>query len=172
MSLFFQYIEGCFADEQYHEIRQAMKEFQQGSKPFPPCIYRELGFGIRGSFRQIRNDKLFPIRFLSLFGLNEQRLSGLPVMGRSYYHPERLYQRWELCCRDEAVRQEAEEAGVMFDMQNKAILLTRGWVWIGDTFVQDFFEIEAHYDEKLLFPDPNNELKPIFNEYRQGGQNG
>ena len=74
MSLFLQYIGECYFYGDYQKIREAMKQFEKGRKPFPECIYRELNYGIQGTFKKIRDEELLPIRFLSLFGLHEQRL--------------------------------------------------------------------------------------------------
>jgi hypothetical protein len=38
-------------------------------------------------------------------------------------------------------------------LDNKAISLTRGWVLIGDTFIDDLMEIETFYGAELMVPD-------------------
>ena len=170
MSLFLDYIENCYFDEQYHDIRRAMKDFEKGWKSFPDCLYRELDFAIKGSFREIRDVKLFPIRFMLMFGFYEERMFAMPIMGRCYYHPEELWKLWNECFQDGADRQEAVEAGILFDIQHGAIALPSGWIWMGNTFVQDFFELERFLKKPIKFPDKNGKMKPIFQQYRMGGK--
>ncbi len=171
MSLFLQHIEGLYFSGAYGEIREQLKDWEETGKPFPPCIHRELDYGEAGSYRQIRDERMFPIRFMWLFELHEQSAFKIPALGRSYYHPELLYERWERCCTDTAFRKEAEDAGVLFDMEHKAISLRKGWVLIGDTWRDDLLEIEDYYGTELLFPNNIGELTPAFLEYRKR-QNG
>jgi len=91
---------------------------------------------------------------------------------RSHYNPEILYAQWLKCTEDESFRQEAVDAGVLFDLDNKAISLTRGWVLIGDTLIDDLMEIEAFYGEELMVPDKKTGMaSPMFVDYKSKKQN-
>jgi hypothetical protein len=75
---------------------------------------------------------------------------------------------------DESFRQEAIEADVLLDLDNKAISLTRGWVLIGNAFIDDLMEIEAFYGEELKVPDKETGMpSPMFVDYksRKKGRN-
>ena len=55
-----------------------------------------------------------------------------------------------------------------FDLAEKAVALTAGWVYIGDRFIDDFLDVEATAGFELLFPDPpSGELRPVFLEIKQ-----
>lgn len=168
MSLFFQHIVELYSNAEYNAVREELHNFEKANKPFPDCIYRELDYAESTTYRKIRNENVFPIRFLWLFELKEQIMMGVPMLlERSRYNPESLYARWLKCIRDESFRQAAIEADVLFDLDNKAISLTRGWVLIGDTFIDDLMEIEAFYGEELMVPDKKTGIaSPMFVDYK------
>ena len=93
------------------------------------------------------------MRFLWTLEAVEQRNFGHPP-GRSYYHPEKLLANWERARTDAAFRAELESARFVLDFEEQAIELTRGWVYIGDRFADDFLEIEAAVGVELLFTGP------------------
>lgn len=168
MSLFYQQIAELYANAEYGSVREGLSDFEEVAHPFPTCIYRELDYAESNVYRQIRDENIFPIRFLWLFELKEQVMTGMAMpLARSLYNPELLYERWLKCVQDEAFRQEAVEAGVLFDLDNKAISLTHGWVFIGDIFIDDLMEIEAFYGEELIIADMETGLeRPMFTKYK------
>ncbi|MGD0277204.1 MAG: hypothetical protein ABSB79_14325 [Syntrophales bacterium] len=168
MSLFLQHIEALYVNGEYSLIRKELHDFEKTDKPFPSCIYRELDYAESNKYRVIRDKNIFPIRFLWFFELKEQVMMGIVLpLERSIYNPERLYERWLRCLTDEYFRQEAIEADVLFDLDNKAISLRLGWVLIGDTFIDDLMEIEAYYGKDLMVIDEDTgEGKPLFLEYK------
>ena len=86
---------------------------------------------------------------------------------RSHYNPEKLYEIWLRCLSDESYRQEAEAADVLFDLNNKAISLTRGWVFIGDAFIEDLMEIESYWGENLMVIDEETKMeRSLFVEFK------
>jgi hypothetical protein len=176
LSLFFQDIGELYSNAEYNTVREELHNFEKANKPFPDCIYRELDYAESNTYRKIRDENVFPIRFLWLFELKEQVMTGVAMpLERSHYNPEFLYARWLKCIEDESFRQEAVEADVLFDLDNKAISLTWGWVLIGDTFIDDLMEIEAFYGEELMVPDKETGIaSPLFVNYksRKKWQNG
>jgi len=168
LSLLFQHIVELYSNAQYNTIREKLRNFEKANKPFPDCIYRELDYAESNTYRKIRDENLFPIRFLWLFELKEQAMTGIAMpLNRSHYNPETLYARWLKCLVDESFRLEAIKADVLFDMDNKAISLTWGWVLIGDKFIDDLIEIEAFYGEELMVPDEKTGIaSPLFINYK------
>lgn len=131
------------------------------------CLSRELEFAERYC-RDKTKDRLFPIRFLWLWEGNEQQMFGLPPLGRSHYHPEKLLDFWERACADPQYRQEREAEGFVFDFAEKAVKLTSGWVYIGERFIEDFLEVEATLGVELLFPGPQaGEKQPAFQAFKR-----
>ena len=134
--------------------------------PLPGCLERELAFAER---RCADPDEpaLFPVRFLWTLDALEQRNFGYPP-SRSHYHPEKLLANWERACSDAAFRNELESARFVLDFDEKAIELARGWVYIGDRFVDDFLEIEATVGVELLFSaGPPGAREPAFREHKR-----
>lgn len=176
MSLFFQHIVELYSHAEYNTVREELRNFEKTTKPFPDCIYRELDYAVSNTYRKIREENVFPIRFLWLFELKEQVMAGVTMpLERSHYKPELLYTQWLKCLEDESFRQEAIAADVLFDLDHKAISLTRGWVLIGDTFIDDLMEIEAFYGEQLMVIDEETKTeRPMFVDYKskKKGQNG
>ena len=168
MSLFFQHIVALYSNAEYATVREELHNFEKANKTFPDCIYKELDYAELNTYRKIRDENVFPIRFLWLFELKEQVVSGVAwPLSRSHYNPESLYAKWLKCLEDESFRQEAIEADVLFDLDNKAISLTWGWVLIGDTFIDDLMEIEAFYGEELMVPDKETGIaSPLFVNYK------
>jgi hypothetical protein len=166
LSLFFQHIVELYSHAEYNNVREELQNFEKANKPFPECIYRELDYAVSNTYRKIREENVFPIRFLWLFELKEQVMTGVSMpLDRSHYNPEFLYARWLKCLEDESFRQEAIKEAVLFDLDNKA--LTWGWVLIGDTFIDDLMEIEAFYGEELMVPDKETGISsPLFVNYK------
>ena len=144
MSLFYQHIGQLYESCKYAEIREELHKFENSKKPFPGCIYKELDYAESEVYRKIRDENVFPIRFLWLFEFNEYRLFGI-TSTLSYYSPKLLYNNWQECMNNNSVREEAEKFDVCFDMENKAISLTKGWVLMGDTFLEDLKEVKNFY---------------------------
>jgi len=133
----------------------------------PGCLIRELEFAERRC-RDKDKDRLFPIRFLWTMEANEQRLLGYPAQGRSSYHPEKLLEVWSRASTDVNYRRKLEDDGFRFDLAEKAIGLSIGWVYIGDRFFEDMLEVEATLGVELLFIDPSSgELRPAFQELKR-----
>jgi hypothetical protein len=133
----------------------------------PPCLIREFEFGERRCVNH-KVDPLFPIRFLWTLEGNEQRLYHLPAQGRSRYHPERLLEVWTRASTDDAYRQGLEADGLAFDLTERAVRTSAGWVYIGEQFVEDFLEIETAVRVELLFPtETEGELQPAFQEIKR-----
>jgi hypothetical protein len=168
MSLFLQHIVELYSNAEYSKIKEELHNFEKTTKPFPTCIYKELAYAEANTYRIIRDENIFPIRFLWLFELKEQVVLGLHApLTRSHYDAEELYEHWLKCLEDESFRNEAIQADVLFDLDEKAISLTRGWVLIGDTFIDDLLEIEAFYGEELMVPDKETGIeKPMFVHYK------
>ena len=145
MSLLLQHIELQYAEKQYSEVRSEFAKMNR-NKAIPACLYKELEYAESGAYIALRDENFFPIRFLWFFEIHEYKLFSYPVLGRSCFPPVILYKKWQQCYEDKKHRLEAEEAGVVFDMQNKAISLTKGWVLIGDTFISDLEKILEYYD--------------------------
>ena len=168
MSLFLQHIETLYANGKYSKVKEELHNFEKTNKPFPNCIYREIAYAESSTYRIIRDENIFPIRFLWFFELKEQIMMGVVMpLERSHYNPESLYERWLRCLNDESFRQEAEKADVLIDLNEKAISLTRGWVLIGDSFIEDLMEIETYWGEDLLVIDEKTKIeRPLFIEYK------
>lgn len=168
MSLFFEHIAELYSNAEYATVREELHDFEKTVKPFPTCIYRELDYAESNTYRIIRDENVFPIRFLWLFELKEQVMMGVVMpLERSHYNPELLYERWLKCLEDESFRREAIDVGVLFDLENMAISLTWGWVFIGDTFIDDLMEIEAFYGEELMIADMETGIgRPMFVNYK------
>lgn len=168
MSLFFQHIVDLYSNGEYSKVREELHNFEIQYKPFPNCIYRELDYAESNTYRQIRNEDVFPIRFLWLFELKDQVMMGVAMpLERSFYNPVRLYEMWLIIAADAAFRQELEQDDVLFDLENRAISMKRGWVYIGDTFIDDLLEIEAFYGEELMVPDMETGIaRPMFVGYK------
>ncbi len=168
MSLFFEHIVELYSQSEYKTVREELRNFEKANKPFPACIYRELDYAVSNTYRKIREENVFPIRFLWLFELKEQVMTGVAMhLDRSHYNPEFLYAWWLKCLEDESFRQEAIKEDVLFDLDNKAISLTWGWFLIGDTFIDDLMEIEAFYGEELMVPDKEAGMaSPLFVNYK------
>jgi hypothetical protein len=136
--------------------------------PIPGCMMKEFEFGERYC-RDPQDDPLFPIRFLWLLEGLEHRNFSLPMLGRSRYHPEiLLFDFWEQAVADPSFREELESAGFKFNFEDKAIAMSAGWIFIGDHFADDLFEVESVLNTKFLFPDAETgELRPVFNALRK-----
>lgn len=168
MSLFFEHITELYSNAEYATVREELRNFEKTAKSLPACVYRELDYAESNTYRKIRDENVFPIRFLWLFELKEQVMTGIAMpLERSHYNPELLYERWLKCLEDESFRREAIDAGVLFDLENMAISLTWGWVFIGDTFIDDLMEIEAFYGEELMIKDIETGIeRPMFINYK------
>jgi len=179
LSLFFQHIVELYSNAEYATVREELLNFEKDKKPFPDCIYRELDYAESNTYRKIRDENVFPIRFLWLFELKEQVVSGVAMpLERSHYN-EVLLANCLRCLEDESFRQKAIEEDILFDLDNKAISLTRGWVLLGDPFavnlIDDLMEIEAFYGEELMVPHEETGIaSPMFVDYKskKRGQKG
>jgi hypothetical protein len=168
LSLFLQHIVELYSNAEYSKIKEELHNFEKTTKPFPTCIYKELAYAEANTYRIIRDENIFPIRFLWLFELKEQVVLGLHApLTRSHYDAEELYERWLKYLTNESFRQEAIKANVLFDLDGKAISLTWGWVLIGDTFIDDLIEIEEYYGEELMVIDKETRTeRPLFVKYK------
>jgi hypothetical protein len=180
LSLFFQHILELYSNAEYATAREELRNFEKANKPFPDCIYKEIDYAESNKYRKIRDENVFPIRFLWLFELKEQIVSGVVMpLERSYYN-EVLLANCLRCFENESFRQKAIEEDVLFDLDNKAISLTRGWVLLGDPFavnlIDDLMEIEAFYGEELMVPQEETGIaSPMFVDYKakkKKGHNG
>lgn len=170
MSLWLQAATESLCEGDYEHIR--MNLLPIAPIPIPGCLARELEFAERRC-RDTETDRLFPIRFLWLLEANEQRHFGLPALGRSRYHPEKLLDLWERACGDEPYRLAREAEGFRFALEEKAVELSAGWVYIGERFIEDFLEVEAALRVELLFPDPQTgETRPAFQALKQRRSGG
>ena len=164
MSLWLQSALDFMAARNYAHVRENLLPI--APIPLPGCLERELAFAER---RCADPDEpaLFPVRFLWTLEALEQRNFGHPP-GRSHYHPEKLLRNWERACADATFRAELEAARFVLDFEEQAIELTRGWVYIGDRFAEDFLEIEATTGVELLFSaEPPGSPQPAFRELKQ-----
>ena len=132
----------------------------------PDCMLREIEYG-ENHFHEDSEDRLFPIRFMWLMECNEQRMFEYAPLGRSKCHPETLLDFWTKAQEDEVFRNEMEQQGFRFDLDEKAVEMTLGWIYIGESFVQDLIEIERAVGEEMLFPDPaSGEHRAVFREQK------
>jgi len=170
MSLWLEAATEALADGEYERFRKHI--LPKAPIPLPACLIRELEFAERRC-RDNAKDRLFPIRFLWSMEANEQRLFGYPALGRSSYHPEKLLEVWSRASTDANYRRALEDDGFRFDLAEKAIELTVGWVYIGDRFFEDLLEVEAALGVELLFTDPSSgEPRPAFQELKQQRSQG
>jgi hypothetical protein len=140
--------------------------------PIPGCMLRELEFAERRC-RDISKDQLFPIRFIWLMEAKELSMFGLDPMVRSLYNPEKLLAYWKLIITEPQYRHELEPTGVQFDLNEKALKLEAGWIYIGDQFVEDFLEIDTVAGVEILFPDPPESAgQPAFQEFKKHRSGG
>jgi len=74
-----------YGNEKYAQVREELHAFEKIHKTFPNCIYRELDYAESNTYRKIRDENVFPIRFLWLFELKEQVMMGVAMpLGRSF----------------------------------------------------------------------------------------
>ncbi|WP_201352185.1 hypothetical protein [Hydrogenimonas urashimensis] len=172
MSLFLSSVIEALQSGDYRQFRHIMEKV--GPTIFkgkmPQSLLEEARYGELNCGKNDQSEPLFPIRFMWLLEMHEQRMFGLQTLGRSMYHPEKLYALWQKATSDASYRKELEEEGIRFDLKNKAILLPAGWVYIGEHFVEDFIEIERFYakGKEILYPDPETgEMKPVFHEFKK-----
>jgi hypothetical protein len=170
MSLWLQSTMQALHDGHYERVRRDLLPL--APIPIPECLIREAEFGERRC-RDTSRDRLFPIRFLWLLEGNEQRLWSYPPLGRSRYHPEMLLDLWERSTADSEYRLTREAEGFRFDETEKAVDLTAGWIYIGERFIQDLFEVEAAIGVELQFPGgPSGERRPAFPAHRRPPSSG
>ncbi len=140
--------------------------------PFPDCLKKEFEYGER-CCNNSENDRLYPIRFLWFMEAHEQRMFGYEAGARSHYHPEKLLEFWERAISDASFLQEQTANGFRFDMKEKAINMSAGWVLIGDDLVGDFIEIEKILKVEMLFAnDTGSDPQPAFIAIKQQRENG
>jgi hypothetical protein len=168
MSLWLESALASLAARHYSHVRQRLMPIAPIS--LPTCLECELAFAERRCMNP-EQPGLFPVRFLWTLEALEQRNFGYPP-GRSYYHPEKLLRHWERACTNAAFRAELEAAALAIDFDEQAIELTRGWVYIGARFAEDFLEIEAIVGVELLFSTkPPGSPQPAFREHKQRASN-
>lgn len=166
MSLWLQEATELLNNRQYEEFRRDL--LPNAPIVLPSCLLREVEFGERCCVEP-SSDPLFPIRFLWLFEGNEQRLFGLPALGRSRFHPEvLLFEVWNRVCSDPLFRQKLESNGFLFNLSEKAVAMSTGWILIGGRFIEDLLEIETALGCELLFPDrETGKLRPAFQAFKR-----
>ena len=84
MSLFLQHIQELYVNGEYSKITEALRSFEKDTqKLLPSCIFRELDYANSNAYRDIRDENVFPIRFLWFFELKEQNMMGvvMPLEG-------------------------------------------------------------------------------------------
>jgi len=164
MSLWLQSALAFLAARDYTHVRERLLPI--APIPLPACLERELAFAERRCADRSQPG-LFPVRFLWTLEALEQRTFGYPP-SLSHYHPEKLLANWERACNDASFRAELEAARLALDFDEQAIELSRGWVYIGDRFVEDFLEIEAAVGVELMFPTvPPGSSAPAFRDRKQ-----
>lgn len=150
---------------EYHHFRQDI--LPVAPIPLPECLQKEIEFGERHC-QNARQERLFPIRFLWMLEANEQRSWGQPPLARSHYHPEELLSFWRRALADPGFRRAREAEGFRFDLVEKAVELTAGWIYIGDRFIRDLFDVEAALGVTLQFPcPPYGQRRQAFPAYRR-----
>lgn len=165
MSLWLQSVIGHLADRKYKQVRDNLLPISP--IPIPDCLKKELDFGEK-CCNYPEPEPLFPIRFLWLLEGNEYRRFNLPMLNRSHYHPEvLLFDIWNRVVSEPDFKKEMESDGFRFNLDEKSLSMSRGWVFIGNHFIEDFLEIEMTLGIELLFPDKdNNKLRPVFQDYK------
>jgi hypothetical protein len=134
--------------------------------PLPDCLKKEFEYGER-CCNNSENDRLFPIRFLWFLEAHEQRMFGYEAGARSHYHPEKLLEFWERANSDASFLQEQTANGFRFDMKEKAINMSAGWVLIGDDLAGDFLEIEKTLKVEMIFSNyPGRSPQPAFSKIK------
>ena len=172
MSLWLQAATEALASGAYERLR--VRIMPHAPIPIPGCMFREIEFAERHC-RDVSKDRLFPIRFIWLMEAKEQRMFGLEPMGRSLYNPEKLLAYWERILAEPQYRLDLVAAGFQFDLNEMAVKLEAGWIYIGPQFIEDFLEIETAMGVELLFPNPPESAgQPVFQEFKnqRSGGNG
>ena len=148
------------------------KHFRENLLPIAPmkipqCMMREVDFAEKCCLDN-ENDWIFPIRFLWLLEANEQRLFGDKPLRRSRYHPEKILEAWKRVSTDLEYRKEFEDQVIKFNFDEKAIQTIDGWIYIGESFIEDFLEIEDSLGVELLFPNSSDDGEtPAFLIYKK-----
>ncbi len=160
MSLWMQEATEALGRGEYRRFRQDL--LPMAPFPIPACLLREVEYGERHC-QEVETDRLFPIRFLWVFEAIEQTNWGLEPGARSIFNPESLYGMWERLTTDHQFRKECEEGGSRFDFAEKAMESSHGWIYIGDSFIDDFLELENGAGVELQFPSgTSGESIPAF----------
>ena len=163
MSLWLQSALEALEEGDYRNLRGLVT---QAPLRLPDCMLREIEYG-ETHFHENSEGRLFPIRFMWLMECNEQRMFGHAPLGRSTYHPEKLLDFWTKALEDEVFRNEMEQQGFRFDLDDKALEMTAGWIYIGESFIQDLIEIERAIGVEMLFPDQDSgEHRAVFSEQK------
>ena len=139
MSLWLQAVLEYLDEGDYKHVRENLLPISP--IPIPKIILEELEFGERFC-QDIEKNRLFPIRFIWLLEANEQRMFGQGTLSRSKYQPEKIMTVWERISNDEKYKKELEDQGFRFNLEEKAMELIEGWVYIGDHFIEDYKDIE------------------------------
>jgi len=149
MSFFLQHIQELYYYKEYSQIREELIKFEKSNRLLPKCLFKEVDYADSNTYRKIRDEDVYPVWFLWFFDMHEHVMFNIDFFGQSRYFPQWLQERWNLCCENENYREDALANGVLFDFENKAISLTAGWVFIGDSFLEDLKEIEDYYECKF-----------------------
>ena len=168
MSLWLEAMTRALRDGEYSRIREVL--LPRAPRSIPECMYREMAFAER-CCRDIETDPVFPIRFLWLLDGHEQLAFGLPPSGLGVYHPEKLFDFWPRVIVDKDLRAQHEADGMRLNLEEKAVDLGRGWIYIGDRFIEDLFDVEACLGGEVLFKCPETgEFLPVFRAQRLLGR--
>ena len=160
MSMWLEAMTRAMQEGEYGRIREVLLPMAPMS--IPECIYREISFAERCCLN-IETDPVFPVRFLWLLDGHEQSAFGLPPSGLGVYHPEKLLDFWTRVIVDMDLRAQHQADGMRLKLEEKAIDLGRGWIYIGDRFVEDLFEVESCLGGIVLFKCPETgEFLPAF----------
>ncbi len=164
MSLWLEAMTGALHKGEYAWIRETL--LPMAPRPIPQCMYREIAFAER-CCREGETDRVFPVRFLWLLDGHEQRTFGISPSGIGVYHPEKLLDFWSHVLVDMDVRKQHEAGGIRFNLEEKAFDLGRGWIYIGDRFVEDLLEVESCLGGEVLFMCPETgDFLPAFRAKR------
>jgi hypothetical protein len=159
MSLWLQSLIESIGNYNYPNVHKLL---EVSPRELPKCMLREIEYGETHC-----SDKnqlgLFPIRALWLLECNEQSLFGLSPLGRSYYHPEKIWEVWNRVLIEESFCNYLKDQGMRFDFEGKAMELSYGWVYIGESFIDDLIEIENNIGTEMMFPDlETREPRAVF----------
>ena len=160
MSLWLEAMARALHYGEYKRIREVL--LPMAPRSIPECMHREMRFAERCCLN-VEIDPVFPIRFSWLLDGHEQLVFGIPPSGRGVYHPEKLLDFWTRVIVDMDLRAQHEAGGMRLNLEEQAVDLGRGWIYIGDRFVEDLLEVESCLGGEILFKCPETgEFLPVF----------